>query len=249
MIYLLVIVFIIIAILKFVLRSPAVIGSLGESVVFRQLNYLDPSQYRTLNNVLLRNQNKTSQIDHLVVSLYGLFVIETKTFSGWIFGNENSEYWTQVVFNVKHRFRNPIKQNWSHVYMLKSILSNNTKIKYYPIVVFAGSAEIKELSARTQVTYVKYLAQTIEELSTTECLTLDDMDHIEELIASHTLDNSWKNTNEHRNQIRENINSKVDLALKKRCPKCGSSLIIRNGKYGLFLGCSNYPNCRYTQKA
>ena len=65
----------------------------------------------------------TSQIDHLVLSEYGIFVIETKRYKGWIFGSEKAENWTQVIFKEKHQFRNPVKQNWSHVYALKSVLT------------------------------------------------------------------------------------------------------------------------------
>lgn len=32
-----------------------------------------------------------------------------------------------------------------------------------------------------------------------------------------------------------------------KCPKCGGNLILKNGKYGSFYGCSNYPNCKYTK--
>jgi uncharacterized protein YycO len=35
---------------------------------------------------------------------------------------------------------------------------------------------------------------------------------------------------------------------QNRCPKCGSALVIKNGKYGKFKCCSTYPKCRFTQK-
>lgn len=54
-------------------------------------------------------------IDHVVISKYGVFVIETKNYRGWIIGNEKSEYWTQVIYKRKERLYNPIKQNYGHI--------------------------------------------------------------------------------------------------------------------------------------
>ncbi|MDD5145679.1 MAG: type I DNA topoisomerase [Candidatus Pacebacteria bacterium] len=34
---------------------------------------------------------------------------------------------------------------------------------------------------------------------------------------------------------------------EKKCPKCGSSLLIRLGKFGKFYACSKFPKCRYTE--
>ncbi len=112
---------IILAIVTRILTSPVRKGKKGEARVKKQLKQLDETKFRILNNLMIGHKDKIVQIDHLVVSIYGIFVIETKNYSGWIYGNERSENWTQVLFQVKKRFRNPIKQNWAHVITLKEI--------------------------------------------------------------------------------------------------------------------------------
>jgi hypothetical protein len=102
----LVLVLIILIGLALLLRSPVVKGYLGEADVRQRLKNL-PEEYITFHDVLVPNEDKTTQIDHIVVSPYGIFVIETKNYKGWIFGNEKSRYWTQSNFKRKDKFHNP----------------------------------------------------------------------------------------------------------------------------------------------
>lgn len=78
-------------------RSPK--GEIGEKRVAHILQRLPKEEYRVINNLLLQTSSGgTTQIDHVVISEYGIFVIETKFYKGWIYGGENSEYWTQNIF-------------------------------------------------------------------------------------------------------------------------------------------------------
>lgn len=106
------------------LYSATIKGYIGELKVNLRLKLLG-SQFILMPNLLLDNGNgNTSQIDHVVLSEYGIFVIETKNYTGWIFGNEKSDNWLQVIFKERHYFRNPIKQNLSHIYALKKSCLN-----------------------------------------------------------------------------------------------------------------------------
>ncbi len=127
----------------FITKSPTWKGRIGEIKVSLRLKALG-NDYVVLNDILISQSEYSSQIDHLVISRFGIFVIETKNYKGWIFGNEKSEHWMQILYKHKHTFRNPIKQNWSHVYALKSLLSQYKSIKYFPIVVFSNNAELKK---------------------------------------------------------------------------------------------------------
>ena len=80
-------------------------------------------------------------VDHCT-SESGIFIIETKYYSGWIHGHEKSEYWTQTIYRERTKFGNPIRQNCSHVYALKEVLSDFPHIRYRPLVVFAGTTEL-----------------------------------------------------------------------------------------------------------
>ena len=77
---------------------PKIKGELGEYGVRRKLRRLNKNDYIVYNVIYLKNKGSSKQIDHLIVSIYGAFVIETKNYKGWIFGNESSKYWTQTLY-------------------------------------------------------------------------------------------------------------------------------------------------------
>lgn len=68
-------------------------GYFGEKSVAFFLSGLDKTKYKVINNIMLQVGNKTTQIDHVIVSNYGIFVIETKNYKGWIIGNEFDDNW------------------------------------------------------------------------------------------------------------------------------------------------------------
>ncbi len=138
-------------------------GAIGESSIARILKGLHGKEFRVFNDVILSTRYGSTQIDHIVISIYGIFVIETKNYSGWIHGNEKSEYWTQSFYRKKTKFRNPVKQNWAHVIALKEVLSDSIPVTYHPIVVFSGNAELKNVYSDVPVIYRQELIKTIED--------------------------------------------------------------------------------------
>jgi hypothetical protein len=152
---------IIIIIIATILTHPKIKGLIGERRVRKQLRRLPEENYKVLNDIILRGDKGTSQVDHLVISPYGIFVIETKNYNGWIHGSEDSEYWTQTFYKYKTRFRNPIKQNWSHIYTLKENLPEYKGLPYYPVIVFVGKGKLKNLDVTTDVIYIDALFETI----------------------------------------------------------------------------------------
>jgi cbb3-type cytochrome oxidase subunit 3 len=196
-------IFIIIIVIFFVFRinKPRIKGFIGELKVAWQLDRLNAEEYKVFNNVLIVTGNESSQIDHVVISKYGIFVIETKNYKGWIFGNENDKYWTQVIFRYKTKIINPIKQNWNHVHALKNIFPNLKNVIYYPIIVFAGNANLKKITSTIPVIYNKNLFETI--MSKREIINLsnEEMTFIEnKLLEINTTDRETRN--EHINRIK-----------------------------------------------
>ncbi|MCG8542390.1 MAG: NERD domain-containing protein [Clostridia bacterium] len=119
----------------FILGNPKVKGSFGEAAVKVYLSRLDKEKYRILHDVMISNdKGSTSQIDHVIVSPFGIFVIETKNYKGWILGNEKSYQWAQVIYKKKEKLLNPILQNHGHVKALKALLKDYPDIEYHPIV-------------------------------------------------------------------------------------------------------------------
>ena len=225
--------------------SPKFKGKSGEDKVSGKLKKLNKKEYKILNNILLANGNLTTQIDHIVISKSGIFVIETKNYKGWIFGHENSEYWTQTIYNHKTKLRNPIKQNWAHVYVLKRILSDYRFVNYFPIVVFAGNAKLKDITSELPVIYIKQLLNTIKYNTNEQNLSIEQINDIANRLNQLNIRDK-KEFRRHVNRVKNQNRERRKNEKLKICPRCGGKLIVKNGKYGEFYGCSNFPECKYT---
>jgi hypothetical protein len=111
-------------------------------ILSEELSYKD---YFIFNNLTIpSDRNGSSQIDHLVVSKFGIFVIESKDFQGWVFGSKDQDTWTQSLPGAnKFPFQNPIRQNWSHIMALRALMPFIPENAFQSIVVFTDSCEIK----------------------------------------------------------------------------------------------------------
>ena len=107
-----------------------------------QAHFLQPD-FHLLNHITLKLKDGTTQIDHILVSRFGVFVIETKDYKGWIFANATHANWTQVVFGRKYQFQNPLFQNMRHMQAVTELLDFLPKEVIKPLVVFVGQAEFK----------------------------------------------------------------------------------------------------------
>lgn len=151
-------------------KTPKFKGKIGELKIHLQLITLG-SNFTILDNVIIKTKNGlTTQIDHIVLSIYGIFIIETKNYKGWIFGNDKIDKWTQVIYNNKYYFNNPVKQNLGHVYSLKHLLSEYNQTIFYPIIVFTNNAILKDITSDIPVIYESELINTILKNCTYICL-------------------------------------------------------------------------------
>lgn len=220
-------------------------GNKGEADIAWRLSSIHSAEFRVFNDILLGTAKGSSQIDHVVISKYGVFVIETKNYSGWIHGHEYSEYWTQSIYDKKTKFRNPIKQNWAHIYALKEVLSEFRQVSYLPIIVFTGSAVLKNITSNVPVIYAHQLIDTILAEKRTPNLSIERISQIADRLGEAHLKGE-RAEYQHVQQIRMQTYIRREKEHSLICPKCGGDLIVRDGRYGRFYGCSNYPNCRYT---
>lgn len=220
-------------------------GYFGEQAVSRKLSKLNPSKYRVINNLMLQVGNKTSQIDHIVVSNYGIFVIETKNYKGWIIGNEYDEYWKQVIYKRKEWLYNPIKQNYGHIMALKEVLNEYKDLNYISIVAFTTNADLK-VNTKTDVIYITRLLKTIKKYDE-DTVSDKDKEFIYKKLLSLNVD-SKDNRKAHVQAIHRDIKEKNNKVKADLCPRCSGELVVRKGKYGQFKGCSNFPKCRFIAK-
>ena len=116
----------------------------GEALLSRvALTNFGPPDYHLMNHVTLQMNDGTTQVDHILVSRFGVFVIETKDYKGWIFANANQANWTQILFKWKFKFQNPIFQNIRHVRAVQGLLDFLPPGAVKSVVVFTGYAEFK----------------------------------------------------------------------------------------------------------
>jgi restriction system protein len=218
-------------------------GWAGEkATAFVIWNKLDNSVYHPIHNVIIPASNGTTQIDHVLVSKYGIFVIETKDMKGWIYGEPDSEKWTQNIYGRKTQFRNPIRQNYRHTKCLSEYLNiNHDLIK--PVVYFVGECELKSPMPDNVLTDgVTSYIQKFDNVHFTDEQVHDITENLIKLKNDATLNNKT-----HLASLRERYESTTI------CPKCGGKLKERRAKKGshageTFLGCSNYPRCGYTKQ-
>lgn len=117
------------------LKMPMWKGKYSEKLVNNKIQEL-PEEYVIFNDLLFESNGYSTQIDHIVVSPYGVFVIETKGYKGWILGGENSEYWTQTIYKSKHQFYNPIKTECRSCKISASLTQVFCRYTFYPYCCF-----------------------------------------------------------------------------------------------------------------
>lgn len=132
------------AVLGAVLRHPRVKGWRGERQVLRMIREgLNPHVYADLHNVTLPTEGGSTQIDHLIFSPYGLFVLETKNLKGWIFGSERQAEWTQKIHkNHSQKFQNPLRQSYKHTQTVQALLGLPAE-QVHSVVAFVGDNQFK----------------------------------------------------------------------------------------------------------
>ena len=228
-------------------KTPKVKGLFGEAFVKLLAKLKLPADvYIPIHNVTLPTADGTTQIDHIFVSEFGVFVVETKNMKGWIFGAENQAQWTQQIFKVKNKFQNPLRQNYKHVKTLEASLGIPPE-GIISVVAFMGQRKFKTempKNVKHGIGYVRY----IKSFKTT-ILSQEQVDSVVAQIQSGRLEPSRATDKDHVKQLKSRKSASAD----RMCPKCGKPMVLRTAKKGSnsgnqFWGCSGYPSCRTIQE-
>ena len=215
-----------------------ILGWFGEHWVKEVLSKLDKKEYIVLNDVMLYVDGKSHQIDHIVVSKYGVFVIETKQYNGYITGSKYDVKWIRHVGKNKYYYTNPIRQNYGHVKCVCSLLGIGED-KVFNVVCIPSKAKLKiEHDGELVRNYELY-----DKIVGYKNVVIDDVDGIIEVLRSSNV----TDRDARRKHIKE-VHEIVNGFDEKMCPKCGGKLVEKIGKYGKFVGCDRYPKCRYVRK-
>lgn len=220
-------------------------GKVGEKVVSVKLGRLPKDRYIVMDDLTIPTANGSTQIDHLIVSVYGIFVIETKNYKGWIYGDEYGEYWTQNIYGNKNELYNPVLQNAGHVRAVRRVLKEFEPLTIIPIVAFSDSADLRVRVNEACVVYWSEILRVINSFDNRQ-LTWDRVNEIKDKLTEVQLEPGRKTNRQHLKNIQKAREHKFDALASGRCPRCGGKLVERSGRYGKFYGCSNYPKCKYT---
>lgn len=226
-------------------------GRVGEAYVNRILEKLNNEEYKTFHDVYVPNKDGgITQVDHIVTSPYGIFVIETKHYKGWIFGKEDQKYWTQVIYKRKEKLFNPIWQNFGHLSALKAY-ADIEENKIHSIIAFSNNSTLKFVDNFKKARVIQFheLLQVINGYSR-PVFTNQQLQAVNSKIGKLLLVDRKEKINIKKDHI-ETIKRKKRVSTtgsNTGCPKCGGNLVMRKGKFGSFQGCSNYPKCRYTRE-
>lgn len=229
--------------LYFYLRSPAVIGAAGERSVNSILKgKLDEEEYTLLADLTLPTAQGTTQIDHVILSRYGVFVIETKNMSGWIFGGESQARWTQVMRRHKSQFQNPLRQNYHHLKVVKDLLGIRLD-QMENLVAFVGSAQPKTEMPQNVFWSRRGLLEYIASRRVVR-FTDHEVRNFADKLRGSALEANNDTRRAHIEHVREKATRKENDT--RKCPRCGSKMIERSNRSTgqTFLGCSRYPKCR-----
>lgn len=227
--------------------APWAKGTMGETRVSRRLRRaLDPTEYIVLDDLTLRSGDGTTQIDHVIVSRFGVFVVETKNFKGWIYGSAEQAFWTQTLFKEKHKIFNPLKQNFKHVKVVQEILglrSNHMR----SVVAFVGTAEPKTSFPDNVVWSDGELVRFI--LSRRDIVLNEGAPaHLADRLENNNLGSGWRTRRDHIRHVKARVEAKQrDLS---KCPRCGADLVERRQRSSgeTFLGCSRFPLCKGSRR-
>lgn len=192
-----------------------------------------------LKNIYVPTQGKTTEIDLLMIHEKGIFVFESKNYSGWIFGSADQLNWTQSLQNGdKNKFYNPIRQNRTHIKALAAFLEKPVS-EFVSYIVFSERCTLKKVPADTSDVIIVRRPDMLKKMKATlkttpTKYTFNDIQDIAKKLQPLT--------NKDDAEKQQHI-----INIQNKCPFCGGELTLRNGKYGRFWGCSNYPKCKFTR--
>ncbi|MBK5943145.1 DNA topoisomerase I [Halorhodospira halophila] len=193
-------------VLVLVVRTPWFKGALGEVVINLLIRLsLDRESYHLIRNVTLPTADGTTQIDHIIVSVYGVFVVETKNMKGWIYGKPNQKTWTQKIYRHSRKFQNPLRQNNKHVRALQQLLDLRDD-QVFSVVVFIGEGRFKT-DMPDNVTYGRGVIRYIKSKKR-PILPEDEVEKIIQAIEQGRLVRSIKTDLRHRRNVQERVSGR-----------------------------------------
>lgn len=246
-------------------------GRLGEFYTYKYLKSLAGYRRYLFNLYLPKENEETTEIDVILLHESGIYVFESKNYSGWIFGNESQKYWTQTLpmgrgHSQKNKFFNPIMQNKGHLKWLQTFLADQS-LPFYSYIVFSDRCTLKKITLTSDDHKVvkrcdllsavrQNVAKTGSQLSQEKIdelfirlYPLTQMDEAGKIAHIQTIQQKTEK------RVSQPVPAVTEMpkAEEAICPRCGGQLVLRTAKKGerqgkQFWGCSNFPKCRYIEE-
>lgn len=230
-------------------------GSAGERHAYRELlSLFDEKQI--IRNVYLKKKNgEYTEIDLIVVTKKGIIVLESKNYSGWIFGDEKDSYWMQTLQSgLKTKFFNPVIQNKIHIDSIKNYLSCFQNLICFSVVVFSNRCTLKKIVKSSDNVFIikrDFLTSTLIKILSLQNEIFNDVE-VDTIINLLSVVSRPEKAikRQHQDELRKKREQRHQAILSGNiCPKCCSGIIKEktNRKTGeRFYGCENFPKCKYT---
>lgn len=149
-------------------------------------------------------------------------------------------------YNKKNTFLNPVFQNYAHISSLKEVLADQYNGPYFSVIAFSTKATLKEIELKSDYVEVVYMPQLVKTILANKSAVISTglaKRLAKKIEGSNIVGKEHRKT--HVQAIRNKSQKSQTSINNKICPRCNGQLVTRNGKYGKFQGCSNFPKCRY----
>ena len=241
-------------------------GRKGEYDTYRYLRSLDGYKKFLFNCYIPKEDGTMTEVDMILLHESGIYVLESKNYSGWIFGTETQKLWAQTLAagkgkTRKEHFLNPIIQNKVHLQWLQTYLKDFNNLTLYSYIVFSIRCELKNITLTSGNHFVVKRDNLLEAVSRNAAasnirMTKSLIDEVYKKLYPLTQVDEAKKTL-HIEQIKNRYERPATIRTAseshdRKCPQCGGELVLRVAKKGdfagkKFYGCSNYPKCKYVQ--
>ena len=166
------------------------LGLWGEYLTWQHLKRLRGYKKFLFNCYIPKGDGTLTEIDLILLHASGVYVIESKNYSGWIFGNEEARYWTQSFRRGRReRFFNPIKQNNAHIKQLRRFVPGLKPEAIQSVIVFSKRCALRKITLTTRQHIVikrNQVLQAIAPLAGRRLLSSEDIDAIFQRLFPHT---------------------------------------------------------------
>lgn len=244
-------------------------GKLGEYLTYKHLRSAEKNGAKFLFNIYIpKGEEETTEIDVLMIHAKGLFVFESKNYSGWIFGNEYQKNWYQTLPRGKGKsrkeiFYNPIMQNRTHIKHLKALIGEDFPM--HSVITFSERCTLKRIELKSDDVRVinrNKVYDTVAAICSkrdTAALSNEQIAEIYAKLYPYTQVSDVKKEQHIQNIQKKQAPAEIQPTeesfaseQEKRCPRCNSLLVLRTATKGTnagnqFYGCSGFPKCRYME--